>query len=113
MAALNLNIPSRSGDEIRADLETQLRAKGADIVTFMDLIDQAIFFRDAAIAMQKDVKERGLSYLSISSTGKEYMKDNPSIKLAMMYNKQYLAILTQLDLTTKTIEISTSDDEDL
>ena len=41
------------------------------------------------------------------------MKDNPSIKLAMMYNKQYLAILTQLDLTTKTIEISTSDDEDL
>ena len=89
MAALNLNIPSRSSEEIRADLEAQLRAKGADI------------------------KERGLSYLSISSTGKEYMKDNPSIKLAMMYNKQYLAILTQLDLTTKTIETSTSDDEDL
>ena len=113
MAALNLNIPTRSSEEIRADLEAQLRAKGADIITFMDLIDQAIFFRDAAIAMQKDVRERGLSFLSISSTGKEYMKDNPSIKLAMMYNKQYLAILTQLDLTTKTIETSTADDDDL
>ncbi len=113
MAALNLNIPTRSSEEIRADLEAQLKAKGADIITFMDLIDQAIFFRDAAIAMQKDVRERGLSFLSISSTGKEYMKDNPSIKLAMMYNKQYLAILTQLDLTTKTIETSTADDDDL
>lgn len=113
MAALNLNIPTRSSEEIRTDLEAQLKAKGADIITFMDLIDQAIFFRDAAIAMQKDVRERGLSFLSISSTGKEYMKDNPSIKLAMMYNKQYLAILTQLDLTTKTIETSTADDDDL
>lgn len=113
MAALDLKIPTRSSEEIRADLEAQLKAKGADIITFMDLIDQAIFFRDTAIAMQKDVRERGLSFLSISSTGKEYMKDNPSIKLAMMYNKQYLAILTQLDLTTKTIETSTADDDDL
>ncbi len=83
------------------------------MLIFRDLIDRYIYFRRLEIEMQRDVSERGLSYLSVSSTGKEYVKDNPSIKNAIMYNKQCLEILKQLDLTTKTVDTDTADDDDL
>ena len=62
--------------------------------------------------MQDDIKKRGLSYKTISSQGKEYLKDNPSIKNAVMYNKQKLAILKEMQLTTANV-IKTDGDDDL
>ena len=63
--------------------------------------------------MQQDIKKNGLCYKAISSTGKEYMKDNPSIKHAVMYNKQCLAILAQLDLSPKTVQSRDGEDDDI
>ena len=60
--------------------------------------------------MQADIRQNGLTYKAISATGKEYMKDNPSVKNAVMYNKQRLAILSQMGLSIDKVE-SESDDE--
>lgn len=113
MPEIKVNIAKASDAKIKRDLLDQLKAKGADVLIFRDLIDRYIYFRRLEIEMQRDVSERGLSYLSVSSTGKEYVKDNPSIKNAIMYNKQCLEILKQLDLTTKTVDTDTADDDDL
>lgn len=113
MPEYDIRITEISDEEIRADLIAQLRAKGADVLIFTDLIERYVFYRRLEIEMQRDITMRGLTYKAISAHGNEYTKDNPSIKNAVMYNKQCLAILTQLDLTTKTIELTTADDDDL
>ena len=106
MSGIKVKIAKASDASVKRDLLEQLKAKGADVLIFKDLIDRYIFFRRMEIEMQRDVAERGLSYPATSATGKEYIKDNPSIKNAVMYNKQCLDILKQLDLTTKTIDSS-------
>ena len=113
MPEFDIQITEVSDDRIREDLIAQLRAKGADVLIFTDLIERYVFYRRLEIEMQRDIAARGLTYTAVSAHGNEYTKDNPSIKNAVMYNKQCLAILTQLDLTTKTIELTTPGDDDL
>ena len=47
----------------------------------------------------------------MSSTGNPIRKENPAVKSAVMYNKQMLAILKQLDLTTD--DVGCDEDETL
>lgn len=51
--------------------------------------------------------------MTISAAGKEYEKDNPSVKNAVLYNKQKLAILKELQLTTSNVIGDDDDDEEL
>ncbi len=95
--------------KIKDSLIKQLKDKGANVEHFLGLIDDYIWYFNQEKAMQKDIKERGRSYKTTSSQGYEYEKDNPSIKNAIMYNKQKLAILKELQLTTKNAK---SDDDD-
>lgn len=97
-------------DNIKDSLIDQLVKKGADVDCFRDQIDSYIFYTQMERKMQTDIRKNGLSYKAISATGKEYMKDNPSVKNAVMYNKQRLAILAQLGLTIKTVEMDCDDD---
>ena len=53
--------------------------------------------------MQADVRKNGIVIDAISSTGKAYQKENPAVKLAMLYNKQKLAILKQLEIVPSTV----------
>ena len=96
--------------KIRESIIEQLKAKGADIPLFQDQINAYIFFTTEERKMQQDISKKGLSYPAVSATGKKYIKDNPSIKNAVMYNKQRLNILAQLGLTTSTV-MSDVDDE--
>lgn len=109
--AINVAVVSKSKKQVREDLVAQLRAMGADVLAFKDLIDRYMFYRDMEIKLQKDIANRGFEFEATSATGKIYMKDNPSVKNAVIYNKQCLAILNQLGLSTKTIEPNTEDDE--
>lgn len=95
--------------KIRKSLIEQLEAKGTNIPLFQDQIETYIFFVEREREMQNDIKERGLSFTATSASGKEYIKENPSVKNAIMYNKQQLDILTKLGLTTASI---TSDFDD-
>ena len=90
----------------------QLKEKNADVEHFISLVDDYVWYYEQEKAMQEDIKKRGLSYNAISSQGKEYLKDNPSIKNAVMYNKQKLAILKEMQLTTANV-IKTDGDDDL
>lgn len=109
--AISVAVVSKNKKQVREDLVAQLRAMGADVLAFKDLIDRYMFYRDMEIKLQKDIANRGLEFEAKSATGKIYMKENPSVKNAVMYNKQCLAILNQLGLNTKTIEPNPEDDE--
>lgn len=97
--------------KVRDSLIEQLRRKGADVDCFKDQVDSYIFFTKQEREMQKDIKKNGLSYEAVSATGKLYVKDNPSVKNALLYNKQRLAILNQLGLNIDKVE--TEDDDEL
>lgn len=98
-----------SAKKIKDSLIKQLKEKDANVEHFLSLIDDYIWYWNQEKAMQKDIKERGFSFTAISASGKEYEKDNPSVKNAIMYNKQKLAILKELGLTTSNV---VSDEED-
>lgn len=97
-------------NQIRESLIDQLKSRGADVACFIDLIDSYIYYTEQERLMQEDIRANGLSYPAVSATGKNYIKDNPCIKNAVLYNKQKLAILAQLGLSIDKIE-SDEDDE--
>jgi len=86
--------------QIKESLLLQLKIKGADIELFRSLVDDYIFYWQKERDLQKDVKKTGLRFLTWSASGHEIEKENPSVKAAVMYNKQKLAILKELNLTT-------------
>lgn len=94
--------------KIKESLIKQLEEKRANTEYFLKLVDDYIWYFNQEKAMQKDIKDRGFSFKTVSSSGYEIEKENPSIKNAIMYNKQKLAILKQLNLTTNNV----SSDED-
>lgn len=87
--------------DIRASLEQQLRDKGADVLHFQALLDDYIFFYSMLKKMKSDIRKRGLEVEAVSSTGKAYTKENPSVKQAAMYSQRMMAILKDLGLTTE------------
>lgn len=97
---------------IRESLAAQIKAQGADVDVYTSLIDDYAWFWEQERAMQKDIKKRGRTYNAISSTGKEYEKNNPSVKDALMYSKQMVSILDALGLNTKTVTGGAGDDAD-
>ena len=96
--------------ELRESLIEQLKKKGAEVDCFIDLVDSYISYTKKERKMQADINARGLHFEAVSSAGKTYIKDNPSIKNAVMYNKQRLAILSQLGLTTDSVETDIDDE---
>ncbi|MGM9660762.1 MAG: P27 family phage terminase small subunit [Faecousia sp.] len=85
--------------EIRNSLVQQLKDKGSDALHFTALIDDYIFFYSMERRMQADIRKRGLEIEATSATGKQYTKENPSVKSAAMYNQRMLAILKEMGLT--------------
>lgn len=89
--------------KIKDSLIEQLEKKKAKTPFFLSLIDDYINFEEQERAFKKDIEERGLVYTAISAQGKEYDKENPSIKAKIQCNKQKLAILNQMGLTVDSI----------
>ncbi len=102
-----------SATSIKKSLVLQLEKKGANIDHFSSLIDDYIWYWKQEKEMQNDIKNRGRTYTTVSAAGKEYEKDNPSIKNAILYNKQKLAILKDLQLTTNNVIGDDDDDDEL
>lgn len=102
-----------SAKEIRESLIQQLQAKGADVPLYCSKIDEYMWLHQQFKQMQSDIRERGRTYTTISAAGKEYEKENPSVKNALLYSRQMVAILGALGLDTKTVVGgTTADDED-
>lgn len=88
---------------VKESLIKQLEAKGAKVDIYTSLVDDYLWFWKQEREMQKDIKKRGRTYTALSSTGKEYEKNNPSVKDALLYSRQMVAILGALGLDTKTV----------
>ena len=96
--------------DIKASLAKQLKDNGANTEHFSDLINDYMELWKLKNKLIKDIKTRGLTYESTSSAGKTYEKENPSIKQLMLTNRQMLAILKDLKLSTDTV-VEDDDDE--
>lgn len=99
--------------KIRESLEEQLRAKGADVPCFTELIDSYCYFYGMEKKMRADVKKNGLLIEVVTATGGVAQKENPSIKNAASYSRQRLQILKELGLTTATIRVISEEESDL
>lgn len=100
-----------NASKIKVSLIKQLEEKNANVEHFLGLIDDYIWYFNQEKDMQKDIKKRGRTYKGMSASGYEIEKENPSVKNAVTYNKQKLAILKQLELTTD--NVANDDDEEL
>lgn len=98
-----------SAKKIKESLIKQLKDKNANVEHFLSLIDDYIWYWNQEKEMQKDIKNRGFSFETTSASGYKIEKENPSVKNAVTYNKQKLAILKELGLSTSNV---ISDDED-
>jgi phage terminase small subunit len=98
--------------KIKESLLKQLENKGANVEHFLGQIDSYIWYFNQEKAMQKDVKERGRTFKTISASGYEIEKENPSVKSALAYNKQQLSILKELGLTTSNCILNNGDDSE-
>ena len=81
----------------------------ADVAHFESLIDNYVWYWEQEAAMQKDIDKTGRTYKAWSAAGREYDKDNPSVKNALLYNKQKLAILKELGLNTQNVARESDD----
>ena len=97
--------------QIKESLIFQLEKKSANVSHLQSLIDDYIFYWQKEREMQKDIKKNGLKYSRISAKGIEIEVENPAVKSSVMYNKQKLAILKELDLSTD--NCSNGDDDEL
>ena len=101
-----------SAKNVKQSLIEQLENKGAKVDIYLSLIDDYMWFWKQEKEMQKDVKEKGRTYTAVSASGKDYEKNNPSVKDALLYSKQMVAILAALGLDTKTVTDGSEDDAD-
>ena len=102
-----------SASKVKESLLRQLEAKGAKVDVYTSLIEDYVWLWNQQRAMQRDIKQRGRTYKAISSTGKEYEKNNPSVKDVIMYSRQMVSILDALGLSTKTVTGGAGDDAQL
>lgn len=100
-----------SAKKVKDSLIKQLEIKGADMDMYLSLIDDYIWFWKQERAMQKDIKEKGRTYEATSAAGRKYEKNNPSVKDALLYSKQMVAILCALGLDTKTVKTGNKEDD--
>ena len=97
-------------NSIRKSLQKQLKDMGANLAHFESLVNDYCFMWEQCEEMKKNIQEKGLVYESISSTGAEFERENPCTKNLLQYNKQMLAILKKLHLSTDNITAEEDDE---
>ena len=98
-------------EKVRKSLLHQLASKGAGLDHFIGLVNDYCFYFETVEQMKKDIVDKGVTYTTMSASGKEYEKDNPACKLLPTYTRQMLQILKDLGLTTASIP--TEEDDEL
>lgn len=95
--------------KVEQSLMKQLEEKGANVEHFRSLIKDYVWMNGQLKKMKKSIRDDGDTIPSISASGKEYEKENPAIKNAILYSRQMLAILKEMGLSTDT---AVGDDDD-
>lgn len=100
-------------DKIRNSLLKQLQVKGAKVAHFENLIDDYLFLFDTKTKLQEDIQDRGVAYKTTSASGYPITKQNQSVKDLVAVEKQMIALLKELGLTTDAPTGEETVDEDL
>jgi len=95
---------------VKASLEAQLKALGADVPHFHDMIHTYITLWVIKKQLEFDIDQYGIRYDEEMSTGRKKSVINPAIKEFENTTKQMLAILKEMNLTTN--EATGEEDED-
>ena len=96
---------------IRKSLTEQLNEMGAKVAHFEDLINDYLALYDVKNQLIKDIKVRGVTYTDYSAAGVAMQKNNPSTKDLVSVNRQMLAILKDLGVSTTNIKKPEDNDE--
>lgn len=99
-----------SAGKVKKSLIEQLEKKGAKVDIYTSLVDDYMWLWKQEREMQVHIKEKGRTYDAISAAGKKYEKENPSVKNALLYSKQMVAILGALGLNTETVKSGQKDE---
>lgn len=97
--------------QIRKSLTEQLNEMGAKVAHFEDLINDYLALYDVKNQLIKDIKDRGVTYTDYSAAGVAMQKNNPSTKDLVSVNRQMLAILKDLGVSTTNIKKPEDNDE--
>lgn len=100
-------------NKIKSSLINQLEYKGANVEHFLKLIDDYVFYDKQEKKAHKDINEKGATIKTTSASGYPIIKENPNCKAAVMFNKQKLAILKQMGLTTDNVGCDANGNEEL
>lgn len=92
--------PKQKKADVEASLIRQLEAKNAKIPHFLDMISDYMSLWTLKNKLQADIRRRGVSYTTKSSSGVDIVKQNQSVKDLVAVNKQMLSLLDRLGLTT-------------
>lgn len=97
--------------KIKNSLINQLKHKKANVDHFLKLVDDYEFYDKKEREMHKNITKNGTCIKGFSSSGLPITKENPDCKTAVMFNKQKLAILKQMGLTTD--DVGSDDDDEM
>lgn len=97
-------------EKVRKSLIRQLESKNACLDHFIGLVNDYCFYFETVEDLKKNILEKGVTYTSMSASGKEYEKDNPALKLLPGYTRQMLQILKDLGLTTANVLVEEDDE---
>lgn len=89
--------------EVKRSLIDQLRARGADIAIYTDLVDDYMALWDEKEKLKTAMEDRGYFYVTRSAAGSPIEKENQAFKLFPNVNRQMLQTLEKLGLNTETI----------
>ena len=92
-----------TAEQVKKSLIKQLEDRGANVDHYAGLIDDYIFYYKQEKRFQADVRKNGMTITAISAAGQENDNETRASKAAALCNKQQLAILRELNLTTDTV----------
>lgn len=102
-----------SRKEVFESLMQQLAQKGGSVECFEDMVARYMQYWDIEKKLLADIRKRGITYEDVSSVGVKMMKNNPSVKEAVMVNRQMLMILKELGLSAVEAGAGGGDEGDL
>lgn len=98
-------------NNIEKSLLDQLKARNALIDAFKGLISDYAAMYNVCEKLKNDIKERGITVVEYTASGRAVNKPNPSIKELRDTNKSMLMILKQLGLDLDTVKVKADNDE--
>ena len=96
--------------KLRKSLIEQLCASEKPPAHYSDLVEDYLNLWETKEMLQADIRQKGISYETLSASGVPIIKQNPSTKEIIMVNRQMLLLLKELGITPDKMTVGKDDD---